>query len=190
MDVRRIELSLPIAGGTLPDPEVVVPVFHAWIRDRAIDEVLVDVARYGHVADGPAVMLVGHSGDWAIERSGSSVRLAAVRKRGAAPPADRLADAARRLFEAAGLLEAAVPGLRFETNELRLRFLDRLAAPNTTAAFADLTPEVERFMSAWLGPITLERIDEPGEPLALRIRRQGREPVGELRARLPAPPTA
>ena len=65
MKARRIELSLPIEAGTLPDPEDAVPVFHAWIGDQTLGEVLVDVARYGHVANAPAVILVGLVSDYA-----------------------------------------------------------------------------------------------------------------------------
>lgn len=186
MKARRVELSLPIEAGTLPDPERVVPVFHAWIRDRAIDEVLVDVARYGHVKEGPVVMLVGQSSDYVIDVTHEGTRLAAVRKRDAASDAERLPDVAERLLVAAALLSAALPELRFRTDELTLRVLGRLNAPNTSETFALLSEEVGRFAREWLGPVELEHAGEPGGPLEIRLRRADNEPVAALSARLPA----
>ena len=43
-----------------------VPVFHDWIRERVVpDELLIDVADYSHVPDGPGVMIIGHHADYA-----------------------------------------------------------------------------------------------------------------------------
>ena len=48
--------------------EPTIVVFHDWIRTRALDEdVLVDVADYGHVKGGPGVLLVCHEGHYVIE---------------------------------------------------------------------------------------------------------------------------
>lgn len=185
MKARRVQLSLPIEAG-LPDPERVVPVFHAWIRDQALDEVLVDVARYGHVKQGPVVLLVGHAGDYVIEVTAEGTRLAAVRKRDAAPESERLRDVAERLLAAAELLAKALPELRFRTDSLSLVVLDRLHAPNTPDGFAALRDEVAAFAERWLGPSTLEHVPEPGGPLEIRIRRERNEPLAALRGRLPA----
>lgn len=35
-------------------------VFHDWIRSEFLDDILVDVADYGHVTQGPGVILIGH----------------------------------------------------------------------------------------------------------------------------------
>lgn len=186
MKAQRVELSLPIEAGTLPDPERVVPVFHAWIRDHATDEVLVDVARYGHVKLGPVVMLVGHASDYVIDVTPEGSRLCAVRKRDQAPETARLWDVAERLLGAAALLSAALPDVRFRTDELTLRLLDRLNAPNTAEGFAALSGEVSAFAREWLGPVELEHTGEPGGPLEIRLRREPNEPIAALRSRLPA----
>jgi len=185
MKARRIELSLAIEPGTLPDPEAVVPVFHAWIRERALGETLVDVARYGHVRQGPVVILVGHSGDYVIDVTPNGTRFAAIRKRDAASESSRLGEAAERLLAAAVLLEAALPGLRLRTDELSLRVLDRLNAPSTPEALAACSEELTAFARPWLGEVAIEPATEPGGPLALRLTRAANEPAAALRARLP-----
>jgi hypothetical protein len=35
------------------DLEAVIPVFHRWIQEQIFDELLLDVANYSHVPDGP-----------------------------------------------------------------------------------------------------------------------------------------
>lgn len=185
MKTRRIELSLPIEPGTLPDPEAAVPVFHAWIRDRALAEVLVDVARYGHVANAPAVILVGQSGDYAIEVTPGGQRFVAVRKRDAASDADRLVDVAESLMTAAKLFSAALPRVGYRTDELTLRVLDRLNAPNTPETFTRIAEEVGAFARAWLGDVQLEHVADLAAPLTIRIRRPLNEPLDALVSRLP-----
>lgn len=185
MKARRIELSLPIEAATLPDPEAVVPVFHAFIRDDALGEVLVDVARYGHVKNAPAVVLVGHASDYVIEVTPEGPRLAAIRKRGAAPDDRRLADVAGRLLTVARLVQAALPQIRFRTDELRLRVLDRLNAPNSPATYQQLVDEVLAFAGGWLGEVALEHGPDAAGPLEIRIRRDQSDPLETLWARLP-----
>ena len=42
-------------------PRDFIPIFHEWIKSRRLeDEVMIDVADYSHVPDGPGVILVGH----------------------------------------------------------------------------------------------------------------------------------
>ena len=185
MKARRIELSLPIEAGTLPDPEDAVPVFHAWIGDETLGEVLVDVARYGHVANAPAVILVGLLSDYAIEVTPVGQRFAAVRKRDAATEEDRLGDVAERLLSAARLFGLALPQVRFRTDELTLRVLDRLNAPNTPETFTRIAEEVGVFARAWLGEVRLEHAADLAAPLAIRIHRSVNEPLDALASRLP-----
>ncbi|MBI3202771.1 MAG: hypothetical protein HYZ29_14625 [Myxococcales bacterium] len=187
MKARRIELSIPIEAGTLPDPEAVVPVFHAIIRDGSLGEVLVDVARYGHVKNAPAVVLVGHASDYVIEVTPEGLRFAAVRKRDAAPDDRRLLDVAERLLAAAQQVQAALPAVRFRTDELRIRVLDRLNAPNTPETFRRLSDEVGAFARRWLGEVTLEPGADPSAPLEIWIRRGKSEPLSALSARLARP---
>src|SRR6266513_3157575 len=69
-----------------PEPDdgvdtILVPVFHEWIRDRALDLVLVDVADYTHAPDSPGVVLVSHEASFALDRSDGRFGLLAQRRR-------------------------------------------------------------------------------------------------------------
>ena len=46
-----------------------IPVFHSWIQDKTIDEhLLIDVADYSHIPDGPGVMLIAHEGHFSLDQ--------------------------------------------------------------------------------------------------------------------------
>ncbi|MGD8429696.1 MAG: hypothetical protein PVH31_04745, partial [Ectothiorhodospiraceae bacterium] len=46
-----------------------IPVFHRWIQTRAVDDVLVDVADYSHVHNGPGILLIAHEGNYSFDES-------------------------------------------------------------------------------------------------------------------------
>src|SRR5436190_2740660 len=46
-----------------------IAVFHRWIQDRACPEMLIDVADYRHVPDGPGVMLIGHEASYSLDNT-------------------------------------------------------------------------------------------------------------------------
>ena len=58
-----------------------VPVFHNWIQDKAIDDhLLIDVADYSHILDGPGVMLVAHEGNFSLDQESLQPGIMYMRK--------------------------------------------------------------------------------------------------------------
>ena len=64
----------------LDDPEIVQPddftaVFHTWIQKGAVEGLLLDVADYQHIQDGPGMILIGDQVDYAFDlgRGGSGL---------------------------------------------------------------------------------------------------------------------
>ena len=46
-----------------------IPIFHGWIQDKTVDDhLLIDVADYSHIQDGPGVMLVAHEGHYSLDQ--------------------------------------------------------------------------------------------------------------------------
>lgn len=156
--------------------EPFVPVFHDWIRRDALGELLIDVADYAHVKDGPGVVLIGHGSDYFLDLDQGRPGLLYTRKRGAPDNAAELvADAFRRALKACSLLERAA-GLagrvRFRTDEVLIRVPDRLAAANDDAGFAELRAQLEAPLAQlWAGsPVRIEREGSPKELLTARVR--------------------
>src|SRR6476620_12257796 len=60
----------------------IVPVFHSWIQFHSIaDHLLIDVADYTHVPDGPGVVLVAHEANYYLDRFDGRLGLSYSRKR-------------------------------------------------------------------------------------------------------------
>jgi hypothetical protein len=186
MKAHRVSLKLYAEPGTLSDPERVVPVFHAWIRDHTLPELLVDVARYGHVHQGPAVLLVGREADYAIHQSEGRIGLVVTLREHGASDEERLASLFARAFRAAELLEAALEPVRFRSDELVLSVVDRLRASNDADTLEALGPEIRSAAERVLGPVTLEREGDAGEPFLVRLRRSKNERIAEIVARASA----
>jgi hypothetical protein len=129
-------------------------VFHSWIQRQAIpDHMLIDVADYHHVPDGPGTVLVSHEANIHFDHTEGRPGLLYVRKQpyaDADTPRDRLLATFRAALAACDLLEQEAPvgrTVHFSTGEIVLRVHDRLLAPNTPKTFADFKPDLEAVLS-------------------------------------------
>lgn len=177
MSIRVQQASVKIFATTdsVVELDDLIPVFHAWIRDKRItDHLLIDVADYRHVPDGPGVMLIANEAHYGIDSGGGEPGLLYARKRdplGDAEPA--LRDALQRAAQAAALLEEdeLLGGkLRFRTSDVQLRLMSRLTTPNDDATQAQIEP-IWADMLAGLGYEGLEitREADPRKPFSLRV---------------------
>jgi hypothetical protein len=146
MESSRLSFKLFIENPTGFKLEDVVPVFHSWIQTHAIsDHLLIDVADYAHVHDGPGIVLVSLEANYSLDTRGGQMGLTYQRKQPIAGDlAQRLRSALRATVEAAALLEASFEGkLKFRTDQIEFRICDRLAAPNNPETFSQVRPALE-----------------------------------------------
>ena len=177
-DLQRCGLKVFFARGANPDVRAFIPIFHRWIQTGAVDGLLIDVADYTHLTDGPAVLLAGHEGNYAIDRTDGRLGLYYYRKQPAdGALGDRLALLGRTLLAAAVRLEsdAADEGCRFAGSELQFVVNDQLLAPPAAATVAALRPHLAAFARV-LFLDGAEAVAEPAETkdrvrLSLRSRR-------------------
>jgi hypothetical protein len=138
MNPKRIAIKL-FATRPIPRDELhrFIAVFHRFIQEAAVPGLLIDVADYAHVPDGPGVILIGHDVDYGIDLAGGRTGLLTTRKRaGEEGLAAMFRDALAMALAGARAIEAdGIADMRFATGELEIAFPDRLAAPNTPAAF-------------------------------------------------------
>ncbi len=52
---KRISIKLFARNPQVVKPEAFVPVFQRWIQQHAVEGLLIDVADYKHVPDGPGI---------------------------------------------------------------------------------------------------------------------------------------
>ncbi len=117
MDLQRISVKLFAEPNyDVKQPEF-VPIFHSWIQKQKIkDHLLIDVADYKHVPEGPGIMLVAHEGNFATDESEGEPGLLYQRKR----------------FLEGSLQEPYLKErIRFDRNHFQVISNDRLNLPNT-----------------------------------------------------------
>lgn len=155
MDLQHVNVKFMVEGDLNVDPARFIEVFHQWIRDEALEELLIDVADYRHVPSGPGVMLIALEADYSMDHADNRWGLRYNRK---APldgtNEDRFRQALRSAANACRLLEdefTGTDGLKFSRREFELFINDRALAPNTPETYASCKPELESFLKKWLG---------------------------------------
>ena len=138
MKLHRLQVKAYVDGQEEIDLSALIPVFHRWIQDGALEELLIDVANYEHVPEGPGIVLIGHEADYALDLGGGRPGLLYTRKR-AVPDGvgAALKLALHRVFAAAHLLErdeSTANVFKFRTDELEFGFLDRLQVPSVASS--------------------------------------------------------
>ncbi|TAJ93894.1 MAG: hypothetical protein EPO31_06860 [Gammaproteobacteria bacterium] len=169
-----------------------IPVFHRWIQDHVLDNLLIDVAEYTHMHHGPGVLIIAHEGNYGYDETHGERGLAYYSKQ-PMPETDlaaRLATVARKGLEACICFtrEANLGAqVSFPCNRLEVFTNDRLLAPNTDAAWEAFAPAV-RALAARLFPGQVYKIerrsDDPRERLAAIIHAEQAPGPEALLARL------
>jgi hypothetical protein len=153
-----------------------IPVFHRWIQDNVCEELLIDVADYKHVPDGPGIMLIGHQASYSLDQIEGKLGLLYNRK--SAVDGDTQA-ALRQAFVSALAASIRLEGeppfvgkLLFDAGNVEVIVNDRLIAPNTDATWQSLKPEMERFFAGVYGDggFTLEHVGEPRDRFRVSVR--------------------
>lgn len=162
MEPVKLDLKLFAAADGAVDPAELIPVFHRWIQTSALDELLIDVADYRHVPEGPAVLLLAHDAQYVWDLGENRPGLLYSRRRETHPSLgaidgleQRVRSVLHRTFVAARKLEEEprLRGrLRFRTDELVLAANDRLRAPNDEATDALLRPALAEVLEELFGP--------------------------------------
>ena len=152
MELQHVNVKLPLAP--LDEPVDIflgrlIPVFHTWIREQRPTDLLIDIADYRHVPDGPGVLIIGHSGSISVDNTDGRL---GVRYNAKTPlectNQDRLRQAARSALEACRRLEGEPQlggKLRFAGREVAIFFNDRLLSPNLDTTREAARPEIETF---------------------------------------------
>jgi hypothetical protein len=192
MEAKKLQVKFFLENKSVKLEEI-VPVFHAWIREHKLgSEMLVDVADYAHVLDGPGVVLIGDASDYYLDLADGRPGLLYSRKRHASENAvERVEDALRRALNACRLLEseALAAPLRFRADEVLFRVNERIHSENTDAGFAEVRPVLEQAFAKLYGKApSLVRQGEARELLTVKASSPGAADVKTLLDRLGGPP--
>lgn len=141
---KRLKIRLPLNAPSHFDINSIIPIFHRWIQEQTVPGVLIDVADYKHVPNGPGIFLIGDEGDYSLEEVDGHFNFVYDRKR---QMGDDLSESIRLVIEtarAAGqALEAeAGLGLTVADEVAEVAILDRLNYPNNVETFAHIRHSV------------------------------------------------
>lgn len=175
MELQHVNVKIPVDGESPVDPEKFIEVFHRWIREHTLAGLLIDVADYRHVPNGPGVMLIGGDYDVSFDNTGGDWGLLYNRKTALdGSNQDRFSDAFKSAVAACKLLEAefSSDGLKFNRQQFELIINDRALAPNTDETWEAARPEFESFVKSTCSSDEFE-IDcdtDPRRRVAVQVR--------------------
>jgi hypothetical protein len=174
MEFQHVNVKMFVAGELGFDPSRFIIAFHHWIQTQAMPELLIDVADYCHVPDGPGVLLVAHEADYSMDHTDGRWGLRYNRKAAlAGSNDDRLRQALSAAAGACHRLEAdfAADGLRFIRTQVELFVNDRALAPNNPETFAVFQAQVRTCLAKLVGDdkLSLQAPSDPRRRLGARV---------------------
>jgi len=184
--MQHFRVKLFARPGHHPDPGAAIPIFHRWIQENALGEMLIDVADYRHVPEGPGVVLVGHDAFYSLDSAGGRLGLLYNRRTEMnGTTGDKLRSALSAAAKACLKLEQEpeLEGkLRFGGDECEISVNDRLLAPNNDATWEGLKPDLARVLdSLWgAGAYELRRTGEARELLTAIAKASDEQALGKL----------
>ena len=182
MNIQHINIKF-----YLENPEAVnladyATAFNTWIQNQRLEELLIDVADYLHVHNGPGIMLIGHEADYSLDNRAGRLGLLYNRKAQLAGTTQvKLAQAASAVLTAAEILEKE-NGLKFNGQEVQIMINDRLLAPNTTQTFIALETDLKTFFDRLYNgaEYTLTHHTDPRERFTVNVKTENRFDVETL----------
>ena len=150
-NMQRICVKFFVDDPKAVDLDAIIPVFHQWIQQSKVPGMLIDVADYRHILNGPGVLLIGHEADYALSMRAGRPGLLYTRKRSIPQEMpSRLAGAFHSALLACRTLEqdkSFPKKLRFRTDEAELILANRLHAANDASTFASIEGDLTRFLN-------------------------------------------
>ncbi len=173
--LSRFQIKFFTRDQTIIDAAQLIPIFHRWIQQNLLDELIIDVADYRHVHHGPLMMLVGHGSDYVYDAEDGKPGLLYYRKRDfAGDPQALIRDAFKRALNACALLEKETikENISFDTSRFCVRILDRLHAPNTAETFAAAKQLIQPVLEELYPNQSpqFEHVDDNKQPFTMNVR--------------------
>jgi len=182
MNVQHINIKFFIENPESVNLAEYSAVFNTWIQRHVTEELLIDVADYLHVHNGPGLILIGHEADYSLDNRGGRLGLLYNRKEQLEGTLqEKLAQAAGAALTAARLLEKE-NGLKFNGQEAQVIVNDRLIAPNTAETFATLEPDLRTFFDKLYNETeyTITHNADPRERFTINVKAATRFDVETL----------
>ena len=144
-NLQHVNVKFFLEDADAIDLEKAIHVFHSWIQEQKLDDLLIDVADYRHVPSGPGVILIGHNAQYSFDNAEGQLGVLYNRKTPIeSPGAELMAFSLRAALHICRLLlkEQAFHGkIKFVKDKFQLIVNDRLLAPNNEETYKRLLPQ-------------------------------------------------
>ncbi len=186
---KRLGAKIFVESGTSLTATQLIPVFHDWITNKVVDEMLIDVADYSHVLHGPALLLVALEADYVLDEGNGETGIRYIRKR--ALPATFAAAVTQVIGQAVHAAShiAVEPSLDppavFDATRIEIELLDKLNYPSTSVGLEDALTVVIQAIFGDNAALTAVQ-DDPRRPLRFSVRLDSVDSLRELRDQLDA----
>ncbi len=155
MNLQKINVKFFLERGMDVPLPAFIPVFHRWIQEDKLEGLLVDVAEYTHVYQGPGVLLVAHEANYSLDEENGKRGFLYNQKRTPEKSAeDHLKTAFRRVIAACLILEREpefTEKIKFAPNHLQVFVNDRLEAPYNPETLGLLEETLNPFLNQLYG---------------------------------------
>ena len=135
MQLQKFGVKLFLNTNGNYDSKDFIPVFHSWIQKKVIsDHLLIDVADYSHIQDGPGMILIAHEGNFSLDQESLQPGIMYMRKTDIEGDfIQRFSKVLTTTIEAANRLSKNKinKDVHFKNNLFRFIANDRLYAENT-----------------------------------------------------------
>jgi hypothetical protein len=172
--IQHVRVKIFAHEPALIDLGEAIPIFHRWIQDHVCPEMLIDVADYRHVPNGPGVMLIGHEANYSLDLTKGRLGLLYNRKQAGGAAQENLRQAYEAARAACSRLEQepSFAGKLHFNAECEFSINDRLLAPNQADTYLALKPEFDRFFAEVWGPggYSIEHKGEPRELFQVAVK--------------------
>ena len=141
-NLQHVNVKFFLEDAEAIDLKKAIHVFHSWIQEQKLDDLLIDVADYRHVPSGPGVILIGHNAQYSFDNTEGQLGVLYNQKTPMETSgADLIASSLRAALHICHLLmkEEAFQGkIKFAKNKLQFVVNDRLLAPNNEETYKRL----------------------------------------------------
>ena len=183
----RTQVKFFLENPETVDQSVFTGVFQTWIQGQVTEELLIDVADYRHVIDGPGIVLIGHESDYSTETRDGRLGLLYTRKRQSEGDLQsQLRTSLRLTLKACERLEsetAFTPRLKFRADEIEIRFADRLQLPNRPETFDQIKGDLEAVLTELYGGsgVQIAQVaNDPRQLFTVQVQSAGAVSIADL----------
>ena len=172
MNIQHVNVKFYLENAETVKLADFAAVFNSWIQKQRLDELLIDVADYLHVHNGPDIMLIGHEADYSLDNRAGRLGLLYNRKEQVEGTTQaKLAQAVRAALVVALILEKE-NDLKFNGSEAQVIVNDRLLVPNTAETFSSLEPDIRSFFDQLYGgaEYSLSHNDDRRERFTVNVK--------------------